>query len=110
MPQAALANWVNSMHFRVGGACRGKTLRIGLGLLPTRTTGRKDFPFFMDDLRPQGFIGRLLARQHSQPLALPIDPTSWSDDDTLHFLLAAGHDGRKALAAIQRNCDPSRRN
>lgn len=50
------------------------------------------FPFFLGDLRPQGFVGRALARQLSDGLRVPADPTSWSADDTLVFLQAEGED------------------
>ncbi|MCX6938227.1 MAG: type II toxin-antitoxin system HipA family toxin YjjJ [Verrucomicrobia bacterium] len=49
-------------------------------------------PFFVSDLRPQGFLGRALARRLSDSLLLPADPTRWSDDDTLVFLQTAGDD------------------
>ena len=50
------------------------------------------FPFFLGDLRPQGFLGRQQARRVAEALRLPVDPRSWSDDDTLVFLQAEGDD------------------
>jgi len=50
------------------------------------------FPFFLGDMRPQGFLGRLIAARISRLLMLPEDPRRWSDDDALVFLHAAGHD------------------
>lgn len=50
------------------------------------------FPFFLGDLRPQGFLGRQQARRLAEALRLPADPRSWSDDDTLVFLQAEGDD------------------
>lgn len=50
------------------------------------------FPFFLGDLRPQGFLGRRLARLSSRTLPVPDDPRSWSDDDTLAFLQSDGAD------------------
>ena len=50
------------------------------------------FPFFLGDLRPQGFLGRRQARRVAEALRLPVDPRSWSDDDTLVFLQAEGDD------------------
>ena len=50
------------------------------------------FPFFLGDLRPQGFLGRQQARRVAEALRLPVDPRSWSDDDTLGFLQAEGDD------------------
>ncbi|MBI5767699.1 MAG: type II toxin-antitoxin system HipA family toxin YjjJ [Verrucomicrobia bacterium] len=50
------------------------------------------FPFFLGELRPQGFIGRAMGRALSATLNLPPDPRGWSDDDTLVYLQAAGDD------------------
>ena len=50
------------------------------------------FPFFLADLRPQGFLGRILAGNVSRFLQVPENPQHWSDDHTLLFLQAAGED------------------
>jgi len=50
------------------------------------------FPFFLADVRPQGFLGRAIARQVSTTLGVPADPRMWSDDHTLVYLQAAGED------------------
>jgi len=50
------------------------------------------FPFFLGDLRPQGFLGRLIAGRISRLLLLPEDPRRWSDDDVLVHLHSAGED------------------
>lgn len=50
------------------------------------------FPFFLADVRPQGFLGRAAARQVSPHLGLPENPLQWSDDHTLLYLHAAGED------------------
>jgi hypothetical protein len=50
------------------------------------------FPFFLDDLRPQGFLGRLIATKISRLLWLPEDLRRWSNDDALVYLEAAGED------------------
>lgn len=50
------------------------------------------FPFFLADARPEGFLGRAIARQVSRSLAVPDDPRTWSDDHTLVYLQAAGED------------------
>jgi hypothetical protein len=49
-------------------------------------------PFFLQDLIPQGYLGRAIAREVSTSLGLPTDPRRWSDDDLLAYLLAAGDD------------------
>ena len=48
------------------------------------------FPFFLSELRPQGFLGRAIGRVVSSTLNLPPDPRGWDDDDTLVYLQAAG--------------------
>ncbi|MBI4625575.1 MAG: type II toxin-antitoxin system HipA family toxin YjjJ [Verrucomicrobia bacterium] len=49
-------------------------------------------PFFLGDLWPQGFLGRILARRLADALRVPSDPRHWGDDDTLVFLQAEGDD------------------
>ena len=48
------------------------------------------FPWFLDDLRPQGFLGRLFATTHSNLLGLPPDPRDWQPDDVVLSLLRHG--------------------
>jgi hypothetical protein len=55
------------------------------------------FPFFLADLRPQGFLGRALARRLAQSLPVPPNPQEWSDPHTLLFLQAASEDLPGAL-------------
>ena len=50
------------------------------------------FPFFLGGARPQGFLGRAIARQISRALALPEEPRTWSDDHILIYLQAASED------------------
>ncbi len=49
-------------------------------------------PFFLTDLRPQGFLGRAIARRLPATLGLPTDPRDWSDDQTLFYLREHGDD------------------
>lgn len=65
-------------------------------------------PWFLQDTRPRGFVGRLIAQRCADELGLPPDPRAWNDDDTVHFLLSRGYDlpgsfilGRHALTAAQ---------
>ena len=51
-----------------------------------------DFPWFLSDLRPQGFLGRALARRVAPALLCEPDPRNWSADLVLHALLAFGSD------------------
>jgi len=49
-------------------------------------------PYFLDDMRPQGFLGRHFARRHADLLQVSADPKDWSEDDTLHALALLGSD------------------
>lgn len=48
-------------------------------------------PWFLSDMRPQGFIGRTFAHAHPE-LGLAANPDHWSDDDVLKALCMAGHE------------------
>ena len=50
------------------------------------------FPFFLGDVRPQGFLGRALAQRLSLTHQVSDDPRNWSDDDIMVFLQSAGAD------------------
>jgi hypothetical protein len=52
----------------------------------------RGFPFFLGDVRPQGFLGRLTAKDAAVSLGVPEDPRSWSDDHILLYLQARGID------------------
>lgn len=49
-------------------------------------------PYPLDDMRPQGFLGRHFARQNAQLLQVAEDPRHWSDDDVLYSLSVLGAD------------------
>ena len=49
------------------------------------------FPHFLFDLRPSGFLGRLVPLQHPE-IDAPLDINRWSDDDTLRYLAGHGSD------------------
>lgn len=49
-------------------------------------------PYMLQDMRPQGYMGRQFARQHHTALELDPDPNRWSDVDTLVALSRAGTD------------------
>ena len=48
-------------------------------------------PYWLQDLRPQGFLGRLIPLIN-RDLNLPPNILAWSDDDTLHFLSRRGEE------------------
>lgn len=49
-------------------------------------------PYVLNDMRPQGFVGRHFARRHAQMLQVPQDPAVWSDDHALHAMSLLGND------------------
>jgi hypothetical protein len=49
-------------------------------------------PYFLEDLRPQGFLGRHFARANAAVLQVSDDPRRWSEDDTLFALSVLGSD------------------
>lgn len=68
-------------------------------------------PYFLDDMRPQGFLGRHFAARHADLLQVGPDPRLWSEDDTLHALCLLGHDmpghyilGESAMRQWLANC------
>ena len=48
-------------------------------------------PWFLADMRPQGFLGRAFAHSHAQ-LHLAQNPDHWTDEDVLKALCQAGED------------------
>ena len=48
-------------------------------------------PWFLHDMRPQGFMGRTFAQSHPE-LQLGSDPSRWTDDDMLRALVLYGDD------------------
>lgn len=48
-------------------------------------------PWFLNDMRPQGFMGRTFANAHPE-LQLAADPRRWSDDDALKAMVMFGDD------------------
>jgi hypothetical protein len=49
-------------------------------------------PYPLNDMRPQGFLGRNFARHHAEMLQLPADPAVWSDDHALQAMSLLGAD------------------
>lgn len=49
-------------------------------------------PWWLFDMRPQGFLGRAYAARHATALGLPARLSDWSDEHALRALLAHGHD------------------
>ena len=49
-------------------------------------------PYWLVDMKPQGFLGRNFAKRYAQMLHISDDPIAWSDDDILHILATVGSD------------------
>lgn len=49
-------------------------------------------PWWLLDMRPQGFMGRAYATRHAQALGLPASIREWSDAQAMRALVAHGHD------------------
>jgi hypothetical protein len=49
-------------------------------------------PWWLYDMRPQGFLGRAYAHRHADELGLPSNPQEWSDTHALRALLRHGED------------------
>lgn len=49
----------------------------------------RDLPYFLHDLRPAGFLGRIVPRQHPE-LELPADVRLWTANDVLRYATRHG--------------------
>ena len=49
-------------------------------------------PWWLLDMRPQGFLGRAYAARHAAGLGLPASLSEWDDAHVLRALVAHGHD------------------
>lgn len=49
-------------------------------------------PWWLFDMRPQGYLGRAWASTYSAGLGLSSNPESWTDSDVIRALLVHGHD------------------
>ncbi|MEE4481766.1 type II toxin-antitoxin system HipA family toxin YjjJ [Serratia ficaria] len=49
-------------------------------------------PWWLFDMRPQGYLGRAYASTYAADLGLSADPEQWTDSDVVKALLAHGHD------------------
>ena len=49
-------------------------------------------PWWLFDMRPQGYLGRAWASTHAAALGLSANPEHWGDTEVIRALLAQGHD------------------
>ncbi len=96
-------------------AADGTIRRLGI-LVPVRPDGfvmrqedglhlhSDSLPWWLLDMRPQGFLGRAYAEHHAAALGLPPRLAEWTDAHALRALLAHGHDvvGNLLLGEIAR--------
>ena len=57
-----------------------------------KTIHSESIPWWLYDMRPQGYLGRAYAARHAAVLGLPSQLNDWSDTHALRALLAHGHD------------------
>ncbi len=65
-------------------------------------------PWFLQDMRPRGFLGRSFARSHARALNAQVNPSDWNDAQVLEALCRYGEDmpgafviGQEMLARSQ---------
>lgn len=97
------ALWARAWWYQVTGNTPGWIHgEFAQGLFP-------DLPWFLYDLRPQGFMGRAFARRYADELGLGPDPGTWDAAGVLAALVLHGEDlpgdfviGDIALERLQR--------
>ena len=66
------------------------------GFVMERTDGvtlhSDGLPWWLFDMRPQGYLGRAFASRHAADLGLKPNPEHWNDAEVIRALLAHGHD------------------
>ena len=94
----------------------GRIRQLGM-LIPVRPEGfvmcqengtalhSHGLPWWLFDMRPQGYLGRAYAARYGAELGLPERLTDWADTHALRALLAHGHDvvGNLLLGDIARD-------
>jgi hypothetical protein len=74
----------------------------------------EDLPYFLHDMCPQGFLGRLIAMEmNAQFPEFPPDPIRWTTDHIGRYLMSNGDDlpgnlkfGEQALLRVRRKPEP----
>ena len=79
---------------------------FGWPLDPDMRAGRFDgLPYPLQDMRPQGFLGRHFARYYAPLLQSSEDPNTWSDDDALHAMSLLGAEAPGDLIVGEQACE-----
>lgn len=79
------------------------------GYVMSQTDGKQihsdGMPWWLTDMKPQGFLGRAYAHRYSAELGLPPSLKEWSDAHAVRALLVHGHDlvGNLLLGDIARD-------
>jgi hypothetical protein len=93
--------FVSAPVFRVSDA--GQIRELGT-LVPVRPNGfvmvqadgvsrhSDGLPWWLFDMRPQGYLGRAYASTYATALGLPANPEHWGDNEVIRALLVHGHD------------------
>ena len=93
--------FVSAPVFRVSDA--GQIRELGT-LVPVRPNGfvmvqadgvtrhSDGLPWWLFDMRPQGYLGRAYASTYAAALGLPANPEHWGDNEVIRALLVHGHD------------------
>ena len=93
--------FVSAPVFRVSDA--GQIRELGT-LVPVRPNGSvmvqadgvsrhsDGLPWWLFDMRPQGYLGRAYASTYAAALGLPANPEHWGDNEVIRALLVDGHD------------------
>jgi len=82
------------------------TTNISGSRKPVRPFPRKSLPWFLADLRPDGFTGRAFVRRLHEDLALPPRVLDWHNDHVLAALSRRGKDTLGGLVVGQESLDP----
>ncbi|MEN7529469.1 type II toxin-antitoxin system HipA family toxin YjjJ [Cupriavidus sp. DL-D2] len=85
--------------------CSDGTIRALGDLIPVRADGfvmreveggvtrfSDSLPWWLLDMRPQGFLGRAYAARYAQGLGLPANVAEWNDSQIMRSLIAQGQD------------------
>jgi len=100
-----------NLHGLGGGQCYIETVESARWLKGVAGNGVfEGLPYFIDDLRPQGFLGRQAANHYAKIFGFPEDLSYWNENQIGTYLLQEGHNlpgnlipGEQALTAFQRS-------